>query len=126
MNRTEIIKARLIQHYENTVGHVAVAAVSEEEWDSNPFGWEFPKRIPGEGFSFTFCAEIIQRATAELSQSDFDNYLMALCFLGDVHITNCDLSPEERTRVAERALYDIAPGSIQLLSRVQLHTLDGS
>lgn len=92
-------------------------------WQWSPFGWEPPFMHEGL-FIFRHCPDLIATHTATLFIDDVDDYLMAIVSVAFLHVIHHDVPDEERTRVVESTLYDTAPGSVALLSRVEAAVLD--
>ena len=94
-----------------------------DAWQGSPFGWDPPSLHEGL-FIFRHCPALIAAHTATLFVDDVDDYLMAIVSVVFLHVIHMDVPEEERTRVVESVLYDTAPGSVALLSKVELATLD--
>lgn len=94
-----------------------------DTWDGSPSGWEPPLLHEGL-FVFRHCPAIIARNTATLYVDDVDDYLRAIVSAASLHIIHHDVPDDERVRFVEGRLYDTAPGSIALLSSVELAALD--
>ncbi len=91
-----------------------------------PFGWMPPyQRAPGL-FVFRFCPTLIASQTAHLDDKALTEYLEAVSFCADLHITHWELSDDDREALITRALYDIASGSLALLGDVQMRALDAA
>jgi hypothetical protein len=94
-----------------------------DTWQGSPFGWEPP--VLHEGlFIFRHCPALIASHTATLFVDDVDDYLMAIVSVAFLHVIHMDVPTEERVRVVESTLYDTAPGSVALLSKVEAAVLD--
>lgn len=115
------------------VGGIALP-LTPERWEAEapedpsnlhrPFGWMPPyQRAPGL-FVLRFCPTIIEAQTAHLDDTQLEEYLNVLSFSADLHITHWERPPEDRERLIDRTLYDIAPGSMQLLNDVQMRAMD--
>lgn len=133
--RAEHIRDRLSRHWLIEVG-AATSPMPIEDWhiaagDLGPharFGagwpmpWDEPKLI------VPFCAEIIDKVTAELSEEDLDTYLSAVEYLVDLEIGFIldGISREEAVVLAEDQLSETGPGSLVLLSDTQATALDRS
>jgi len=130
--RADIIEAHFVDHMER-VGGVAVP-LDPWRWAAvtlagsspihRPFGWLPPCReVPG-GFVLRFCPSIIETQTADLDDDRLLEYIDAISFSADLHITNWERTPEDRERTIDRVLYDIAPGTLRLLTEVQTKAMD--
>jgi len=109
--------------------------LNRKRWDSEtdakadplhrPYGWMAPTIRPPIGpFIFPFCPDVINEQTWDLSDDELDEYLETLGFCVSMHIQHHERTPEDREQLIDRTLYDIGPGSMALLSRVQMKAMD--
>lgn len=132
MDRTSQIEERLTQHFRD-IGAQAVA-LSATDWpfhDPDPddsrrmLGITSPRPVPGRGWVAAFSPEVIDQVTKDLGDEDFDRTLMAMEWIMDVEVEHVQtLSTVERIAAADRALAEIASGSLRYLSEAQLRALD--
>lgn len=94
-----------------------------DTWTGSPFGWDPPYQHEGL-FVLRYCPDIIANHTADLFVDDCDDYLRAVVSCALLHVIHQDVPAEQRVAVVEGALYDTAPGTIAVLSRVQMAALD--
>jgi len=130
--RTDKIEA-FFKAWATRVGCIAIP-LNSDRWEAEvpaepsgvhrPYGWMPPyQRVP-QLFVFRFCPTIIDSQTAHLSDDRMEEYLDAVAFVSDLHITNWERSDDERNRLVDRVLYDVAPGSFTLLTEVQMKSME--
>lgn len=130
MTRADMINDRLIEHC-TSIG-VIPQPLNADVWPPGEdslgywrFGWQAPEFfLPAGKFHVPFCAEIIAGQTARLSDSELDEYLRAVEFMLDKHITLSAQPDAERDEAITKLLYDLGPNTLALLNRVQLAALD--
>jgi hypothetical protein len=105
------------------------------------FGWVPPFAIEGEHPDYCrcsacaagddvetivapFCPELIAEQTADLDDAAFEQYVDVIDFCSSLHIIHRHRPADERQRLVDNALYDQAPGSMELQNAVQMRVLD--
>jgi len=135
MDRAEQLRQHFLDHYRPEDFHTTVVTVPEADWDATapadptnlhrPFGWVPPFEVEIGKAIFMFSPELIARQTAALTDVEFQQLIDVIQFMADGHLIHSFLDdPTERTRLVEQQLHTTAPGSFQLLSRVQMLILD--
>jgi hypothetical protein len=132
--RLQQITKRLGEHFAHPQMFCAVHTLSDAAWDSEappdftnlhrPFGWVPPFEREVGAAEFWFCPERIERQTASLNFDELNAYLDIILFTGDTHVIHFFEEPERRIRIAEDELMKRAPGSYDLLNRIQMSILD--
>lgn len=147
--RTKIIHDRLVAHFLDAA--VVPKPMSKFEWSTadlndpsrvhKPYGWVPPQKAEGrhpedcECFACVrgevvelivapFCPALIAEQTTGLDDETFHMYLDVIDYTTSLHITYRDLPWEERERTVDDKLYEVAPGSMELLNAVQMGALD--
>lgn len=92
-------------------------------WTGSRFGWD-PPRVHEGLIVFPHCPEIIGRLTAKLFVDGVDEYLRAVIACVTLHVIHHTVPDDQRVAVVESALYDFSPGTVALLSRIELAALD--
>ncbi len=73
-----------------------------------------------------WCPEYIDILTGDLSDEDLDEFLMTICYVGDRMISRMDEieDVDERFKTIEDQFVDQWPGSLDLLSAMELKAID--
>lgn len=127
--------AHIKDHLSATLTRCAAVAIEmdPERWKAATepgnlrrlYGWVPPyPQTPVGPFVLEYCPEIIDAQTKDLSDDELDQYLEAIGFHASMHIQHHERTIEERELLIDRTLYDIGPGSIALMSQVQLAAMD--
>ncbi len=82
-----------------------------------PYGY-----VPPTLDDLHFCPDIVVAQCADLKDEEFEDYLNVIEIHIYGHITH--MNDDDVERVVDRAVYDVAPGSTALMSRVQMQALD--
>lgn len=93
---------------------------------TQPFGY-LPPTLDDETdeWEMRYCPTIIEAQTAELDDEDLHNYLEACDAQASLFVIHDDgQDRDDLRRKVEDALFDVAPGSLMLLTRVQMAVLD--
>jgi hypothetical protein len=98
-------------------------AYSPDRWTFEPHGWSPPVQHEGL-FVFRFCPAVLADQATDLDDREFEGYLRAVVATIQLHIIHSDLPYHERVQRVDDELYDLASGTLELLSRVQLGALD--
>lgn len=104
------------------------ASIPIEEWgeyvayeNRARFGWSVDEL--GD-----FCPDLIAEQIAHLDEDDRQHYVEMILWFCDRHVVLAheepDLDEDDRHRRIEDELYDRAPGSLDLVSAVELNALD--
>lgn len=114
---------------------VNVLFLDGEEWDEVcatqtttdcRYGWTLPydDEESATGIGLAFNVPMIVEQTRHLDDDQFNEYLDAIEYRLNNHITLYDdYDEEERCRIIDNLLYDRGPGSMQLLNDVQMRVL---
>lgn len=123
----EYITTTITTHADKSM-YPDVAVVPEQQFNSfaerdqfpDRYGWTFP------GDALIFCPEIIAAQTTQLSDDELGKYLHAILWMCDRHLTLKRTVPDDgaRHRMIEDELLTLAPGSLDIMSRVEIHALD--
>ena len=109
--------------HDHLFGVVRLDPHPPEGWTGSRFGWDPPLLHEGL-FVLPYCPAILARVTAKLFVDETDDYLRALVSCISLHVIHHELPEPERVRTVESALYDTAPGSLALLSQIEMAALD--
>lgn len=133
--RIGFIRERLETHFGHPDMLHDVIVLPDAEWDEKapadptnlhrPFGWVPPFEVRVGKGEFWFCPERIARQTTGLTDKELSAYIDIIQFGGDAHVCHYHVDdPWKRMQIVEARLYDKAPGSFDLLNRVQLAVID--
>lgn len=107
---------------------VADRSLSALAWEIDTFetrfGYALPQRREDDEWEIRFCAEIIAAQTLPLSEEELTQYLDAILWTLDMHITHNHLDEDERRLHVENTLASIAPGSLAMMNDVQVRAID--
>jgi hypothetical protein len=110
--------------------------LSNDEWtqlgNAHPeaiYGWTYPYEVEEDvaksRLAISFNPERIVELSSTLDDGLFNEYVDAIEYILNTHIAFFDTKPlGERIRVAEETMYANGPGSLMLLSDVQVQALD--
>lgn len=87
-----------------------------------PFGWT-PPRLELR-WMWTISSEIIAAQTMILRDDELADYLDVIEVICDLHITHHALPDDDRLRLIESTVFNLGPGSLTLMGRVQMAVLD--
>lgn len=130
MNRTEHVLNRFTAHYE-AIGAVPVV-LSQKEWEAiEPksnlrVALGFLRPTPASDAKALFCPELVVAQTEHLSDEELEFYLDAIQWTVDHETTLHEYDLDEATERADAALAETAPGSLRLMTEVQMAWLDRS
>lgn len=96
-----------------------------EDWAGSINGWNPPRLYDGL-FVWAVCPALIAANTADEFVDEADKYLLAVVSLVALYITHIALPPDERRVRVESDFYDRYPGSMSLVSTVELATLSAA
>jgi hypothetical protein len=133
-DRTAIVTDYFEPLYRGMYMNVYIA-LDDTDWeefsaDRGPetrFGYTLPfeDEESESGTSIAFYPWLISRQTEHLDTGEFNDYLKAVEYRLNNHITLFDdYDEEERIRIVDNLLYDRGPGSMHLLNDVQLKAID--
>ena len=133
--RVEYISLRLTDHFGNPAMLHTPVILPDNAWDEQapadatnlyrPFGWVPPFEVEVGRGEFWFCSQRIARQTTGLTDEELKAYIDIIQFVSDVHIVNYHVDdPIQRSHIADDKLLKTAPGSMDILNRVQLAVLD--
>jgi hypothetical protein len=91
------------------------------------YGWTFPNIDAPDGWAHgVFCVETLAKQTGELPDDQRGKYIHAILWMCDRHMALMRTMPDsgERHRHVESELMAVAPGSMDIMSRVEIYALD--
>ena len=96
-----------------------------DTWRGSINGWEPPEAHEGL-FVFRYSPAVIAGHTADLFADDCDAYLRSIVACVHLYVIHHDVPADRRKATVENDLYEQAPGSVELLSRMEMAILDAS
>lgn len=148
--RTGLVNDRFVAHFLDAA--VVPRPMTKFEWSTaafvdpsrlhKPYGWMPPFGLDGEHptgcacyacergenvelILAPFCPALIAEQTAHLDDHMLEHYLDAVDYMTSLQIAYRSMAWQERERLIDLALYEAAPGSMEILNEVQMLALDG-
>lgn len=130
MDRVDLITRRFTEHFED-IGAVPIPKTLTEWEEVEPrtnlrISLGFRRPTPDTDGVAIFCPELVARQTEHLDDDELTQYLDAVQWTVDLETTLYEHDLEEATQMADAALAEKAPGSLRLLTEVQMAWLDRS
>ncbi len=127
MDRLSHITDRFTAHF-HEIGATPVV-MARWEWAEMPDQTNLRvslgfRRVDVSDHLARFCSELAAAQTEHLAERDFHAYLDAIQYTVDFETERADLDLEAATAAADAALSDLKPGSLRLMTEVQMAWID--